>query len=145
MVYTLGEAAKATGKSKAAISRAIKTGRISADRQNDGSFKIDPSELHRVYKPLTTEQVGKPLTINTDVPAEIRELQAKLDAATQRLSDKDDTITDLRQRLDREGEERRKLTAILTDQRERTIITPPPETPATAPAKRRWWQRGRRA
>jgi hypothetical protein len=39
----------------------------------------------------------------------------------------------LRQPLDREGEERRKLTAILTDQRERAIITAPPET-ASPPA-----------
>ena len=135
MVYTLGEAAKATGKSKAAISRAIKNHRISATKQDDGSFKIDPAELHRVYPPASAEQDNQPLTVNVGTTATIREIQAKLDAATERLADKDAVIDDLRQRLDREGEERRQaqaqLTALLTDQRE----TPP---------RRSWWRFGKR-
>lgn len=49
MAYTLGEAAKATGKSKATLSKAIKSGRISAIKGDTGAFQIDPSELHRVY------------------------------------------------------------------------------------------------
>jgi hypothetical protein len=54
MSYTLGQAAKATGTSKPTLSRAIKSGRLSAQKQPDGSFVIDPSELHRVYPPATT-------------------------------------------------------------------------------------------
>ena len=55
---------------------------------------------------------------------EIRELRA-------RLLDKDAVIDDLRRRLDAEAEERRRLTAILADQR-------------AAPAPiRRWWRFGR--
>ncbi|WP_299374365.1 hypothetical protein [uncultured Kiloniella sp.] len=52
MTYTLGDAAKATGKSKPTISRAIKNGTISAKKNENGSYSIDPSELHRVYPPL---------------------------------------------------------------------------------------------
>jgi hypothetical protein len=48
-MYTLGAAARAVGKSKATISRAIKAGRLSADRSDDGGYAIDPAELHRVY------------------------------------------------------------------------------------------------
>jgi hypothetical protein len=48
-MYTLGAAARATGKSKATISRAIKAGRLSAARSDDGGYAIDPSELSRVY------------------------------------------------------------------------------------------------
>ena len=125
MAYTLGEAAKATGKSKAAISRAIKNHTLSADKQADGSYRIDPSELHRIYPPVSGDQLTQPLTIGAETTGEIRELQAKLEAATQRLRDKDDVIDDLRRRLDAEADERRKLTTILTDQR---------------PARRRkWW------
>jgi hypothetical protein len=51
MPYTLGQAAKAAGTSKPTLSRAIKSGRLSAQRQPDGSFLIDPAELHRVYPP----------------------------------------------------------------------------------------------
>jgi excisionase family DNA binding protein len=49
MAYTLGDAARATGKSKPTIAKAIKAGRISATKTEDGSYQIDPSELHRVY------------------------------------------------------------------------------------------------
>ena len=47
--YTLGTAAKATGKSKTTIQRAIAKGQISADRLAGGGYSIDPSELHRVF------------------------------------------------------------------------------------------------
>ena len=40
MAYTLGEAAKATGKSKATISKAIKNGRFSAHKDETGTFCI---------------------------------------------------------------------------------------------------------
>jgi hypothetical protein len=149
MGHTLGTAAKATGMSRTAILRAIGKGKISAQKNDHGEWDIDPAELHRLYpqkQPDTVIVNGNRRTPdNTSLVIENTEIRAKLAAAEQRLQDKDSVIDDLRQRLDREGEERRKLTAILTDQRERTIITPPPETPATAPAKRRWWQRGRRA
>lgn len=136
MTYTLGEAAKATGKSKAAISRAIKTHRISAERQDDGSFKIDPAELHRVYPPVNREGELIPATATAEKPVETRELQAKLEAAAARLADKDEVIHDLRHRLDTSEEERRRiqtqLTALLTDQRKQ------PEQPARR--RWRWWK-----
>lgn len=49
MAYTLGDAAKATGKSKETIASAIRSGRISAVRDGTGTFRIDPAELHRIY------------------------------------------------------------------------------------------------
>lgn len=54
MRYTLGQAAKAVGKSKSTLSRAIKKGKISAEHDAHGQFAIDPAELHRVYP--ATEQ-----------------------------------------------------------------------------------------
>jgi hypothetical protein len=56
-VYTLGEAARASGKSKPTIAKAIRTGRISAIRSDDGSYQIDEAELHRVY-PMTGQVNG---------------------------------------------------------------------------------------
>lgn len=43
------QAAKLAGTSKASIHRAIKAGRLSAGRREDGTYAIDPSELARVY------------------------------------------------------------------------------------------------
>jgi excisionase family DNA binding protein len=45
---TLGEAARQTGRSKSQISRAIRDGRLSAERSAEtASFRIEQSELQR--------------------------------------------------------------------------------------------------
>lgn len=117
MAYTLGEAAKATGRSKATISKAIKSGRISATKNEIGTFHIDPAELHRVYAPTVSsehkETASKPEVV-TGNDGLIRELQARLDAMHERLTDKETVISDLRD--DRE-KWRQQATALLADQR----------------------------
>lgn len=111
MSYTLGQAALAVGKSKGALSKAIKTGRISATKLDNGSYSIDPSELHRVYPPLPspTETTSEPTPRNeqlaTHMPTpqklnDIELLQAKLDLAHERIeelkSDRDERIEELK-------------------------------------------------
>lgn len=49
MIFTLRTAAQHTGTSKSTILRAIKSGRLSAARLEDGSYEIDAAELERVY------------------------------------------------------------------------------------------------
>ena len=56
MQHTLGTASKATGKSRSTILRAIKDGKISANKDHNGNYAIDPSELHRVFSPVVAEQ-----------------------------------------------------------------------------------------
>ncbi len=118
MAYTLGEAAKATGISKASISRAINSGRISAIKKDDGSFSIEPVELHRVYPPKSAAPVaetviGTPRNADADTRngSDSNVLQARLDAALEQLHDREGTIDDLRHRLDRSDEERREAQA----------------------------------
>jgi excisionase family DNA binding protein len=143
MSYTLGTAAKATGKSKPTIQRAIKSGRISAVRKPDGSYEIEPAELHRVFPPLhDTGKAASDDTGHMQPPVTSYEppLQAELTSLRERLSTLEiergrereqllDQIADLRSRLDAEAEERRRLTALLTDQRQR-------EEPVR---RRSWW------
>jgi vacuolar-type H+-ATPase subunit E/Vma4 len=122
MVYTLGEAAKATSKSKATISKAIKNGRISAQKDETGTFHIDPSELHRVYPPtVSIERIETPVntTEKSGTDGTIRELQARLEAAHERLSDKEDVIADLREDRDRW---RQQASALLADQRPKGFL-----------------------
>src|SRR4051812_41080993 len=52
---SLREAAEATDVSKSTIFRAIKSGRLSAARDYDGNFAIDPAELFRVYEPRSRD------------------------------------------------------------------------------------------
>lgn len=51
MTYTLTQAAKATGKSRSTVLRAIRSGRVSATRDEvTGGWMSEPSELHRLYE-----------------------------------------------------------------------------------------------
>ena len=93
MGYTLGEAAKACRMSKATLSKAVKSGKISATKNADGSFSIEAVELHRVY-PITVETVAseqyetpKSTQVNTEISNEMLMLQIKLEAAHQRIKD----------------------------------------------------------
>lgn len=47
--FSVGQAARLVGCGKTTITRAIKGGRLSAERLDDGSYRIDASELMRVY------------------------------------------------------------------------------------------------
>jgi hypothetical protein len=116
MAYTLGDAARATGKSKPTIAKAIKTGRISAARAEDGSYQIDPAELHRVY-PMASE--GRGNSLQQDTPAADGGLQGEVELWRTLATERAEVIRDLRVRLDAEAAERRQLIAILTDQRRR--------------------------
>jgi hypothetical protein len=116
MAYTLGDAARATGKSKPTIAKAIKAGRISATKTEDGSYQIDPSELHRVY-PMASE--GRGNSLQNDTPVALAAVTGELELLRSQAAEYRETIRDLRARLDREAEERRQLIAILTDQRRR--------------------------
>ena len=49
MTYSMGEAAKATGKSRSALLRAIRAGKVSAEKNALGRWVVEPAELHRVY------------------------------------------------------------------------------------------------
>ena len=113
MKYTLGTAAKATGKSRTAILRAIKTGKISALKDENGHYQIDPAELFRVYIAVTdnskngVNNAGYEQSVTPDVTPKLIDI---LERERQQMQA---TINDLRRRLD-EAEEARKDAAAET-------------------------------
>jgi hypothetical protein len=123
MPYTLGQAAKASGRSKATIHRAVKTGRVSATRSDNGGWLIDPAELHRVFPPgVSRDGAGAGPRDNLQPPANGPDRfgeRGETALLRERIADQAETIRDLRARLDSEVEERRRLLALLTDQRVR--------------------------
>lgn len=149
MQYTAGDAAKATGKNIATITRAIKSGKVSAKKDESGAWRIDPAELHRVFPPLAQDLQNTPmqdgatptqdlnLNDNRALLEELATLRERVRSQDQLLSDRADQITDLRTRLDREGEERRKLATILTDQRPQ--VAPEAEHHTAVSPRRSWW------
>ena len=55
MKHTAGTAAKAVGKTKSTITKAISSGKLSAIKNYSGAWEIEVSELHRVYPPALPE------------------------------------------------------------------------------------------
>lgn len=142
----MAEAAKASGKSKMTIQRAIKGGRISASRNDDGSYDIDPAELHRVFAPVPEPVNDTGHMVRDDTASDVSVLRLELKVQDEKIrsleaerererKSLESTIEDLRQRLNMESEERSKaqsrLLGLLTDQR----IIP---TKATQ-SRRSWW------
>src|SRR5215212_4671114 len=122
-IIGLSDAAKLTGTARSTLYRAIKTGRLSATVGPNGAVRIDPAELERVFSIRTerdSDATSRETTRNVARPAElvarVAELEARLTERDERLTDAQEQITDLRRRLDAEAEERRRLTALLTDQ-----------------------------
>ena len=49
MALTLNQAAKTCGRSKSTLLDAIRSGRMSAPKDDRGRYAIDPAELHRAF------------------------------------------------------------------------------------------------
>lgn len=134
-MLTLGQAAKETGLSKPSISKAIKTGRLSAVKTENGEYQIDPVELFRVY-PVTSKPKAE--TLQEETLSLPNGLQAALDAMRELLGQVEDERDYLRRRLDEEAadrrasaEEVRRLTLLITHQ-------PKPEPAIKPPAVNPW-------
>jgi hypothetical protein len=132
---TLGQAAKETGVSKSTLSKAVKSGRISADRQADGSLSIDVSEFFRVYQKQPFPETQSRTDGHPRETGNNNGLSAELQMLRERLSEKDSTIADLRGERDRllaVVEEQARSVRLLTDQRRAQAA------PSSAPPKGLW-------
>ncbi|MDY6981030.1 MAG: hypothetical protein SV201_14230 [Pseudomonadota bacterium] len=138
--FSLSGAAKATGKSKATLSNAIHSGRLSVHERTDKGYRIAASELFRVFAPNGSEngsryrdRTPEPNGLNPPFSADNAVLQERIAGLERQLEQERETVADLRRRLDAEAEERRRLTALLTDQRNTA-----PQTPVSGRLARAW-------
>ena len=150
MEYTLAGAALATGIAKTTIFRAIKSGKISAKRLDDKTYRIDASELARVYSivpdqrsegterniPQHDKKPGTPRVSEMEVAvlrtklemveAQLtreRELREQERESAERERDATrETVADLRKRLDR------------AEERVLALSAPPSQPPVPAAA-----------
>lgn len=120
---SLSQAAKLTGKSKSTINRAIKTGKLSATRHEDGTYSIDPAELARAFDVELLEGAKR-----RDADPDGTRLLERIAALEAMLTREREISADLKEDRDRW---RQQATALLTDQR-----------PATSTAAKWWpWRR----
>lgn len=96
MSYTLGSAAKATGKSKTTIQRAIAKGRISAQKDDSGRYVIEPSELHRVFPSVSRATVAQQSQSDTARPSDETPLQVKVEALEAMLDREREALSEMR-------------------------------------------------
>lgn len=87
MKLTASQAAKQTGKSIPTITRAIKSGKISADRTSSGGYFIEPSELFRVFQPVTENSNVTSQKLDHETSNEIDVLQDKVKLLEEALID----------------------------------------------------------
>ena len=121
---SLTQAAKATGKSKSTINRAIKSGKLSAVRHTDGSYSIEGSELSRVFQIGTHDRSEWVNPEPLMEPARTAILESENAALRAALDREREALNDLR--ADRDAW-RQQATALL----------------AAPPQRRRWWPWGR--
>lgn len=151
MKLTLGQAARQSGFSKPTLSRAIKSGALSATRLDDSSYAVDPTELQRWIdnnghrnsyqtRLATASETPETPFDNSVLQAEVAKLRELLTAMSaerdRERSQLSDQIGDLRRRLDASEDERRKaaeetrrLTLLLTDQTARPAVPVATERP----------------
>ncbi len=144
MELSLSAAARATGHSKSTIGRAIKSGKLSARRNDAGGYLIDASELGRAFDWNPDAPVAWNVTAPPDpvvappgaapgaTPAALAVLETKvalleqaLGREREALAHERETTADLRQRLDR------------SDERVRALLSQAAPTPSPAPAPAR--------
>ena len=150
MSWSVSRAARETGLSKSTISRAIKSGRISATRQHDGSYHIEPAELFRVYphgvaQPPSDARHDASRNPYKEAPAttsnEVELLKLKLVMTEELLLQErenskrqQETVQDLRKRLDAATD---KVLALA--QPTQPASDAPPDAVRNAQKRRRWW------
>lgn len=122
MSYSLSDAAKATGKNRTTIQRAIKNGKISASKNENGAYEIEPAELHRIFPAIAqrsaqqTKETYSNSAQQNDATSEalrirLEMLEKERDRERTQL---EETISDLREDRDRW---RQQATALLEDHR----------------------------
>lgn len=119
---SLSQAARTLGKSKSTINRAIKSGKVSATRHDDGSYSIAASELARAFPKNPekgTEWIGAEPDEN---PVGTAVLEAENAALREKLTRESEINANLMKERDAW---RQQATALLA-----------------APPKRRWWPWG---
>jgi len=125
-MLSLREAATAAGVSKSTIQRAVKAGKISASRTDDGGYSIDPAEVMRAYPPRNTDGAVRTGAMGQDAtppaPAATAALDAEIASLRELLRRADREADDLRADRDAWRAQAENATAtvkMLTDQRER--------------------------
>ncbi|MBE1427212.1 FtsZ-binding cell division protein ZapB [Desulfomicrobium macestii] len=99
MVYSLTQAAQATGLTRQGILAAIKRGTISGSKNAQGQWEIDAAELHRVYPLATVDSSVNTLVGSSVTPDNTLSTQA-INTLQQRLAVTEALLQEARGQVD---------------------------------------------
>jgi hypothetical protein len=114
------EGAKLTGKTRQTIHKAIRQGKLSARKDVNGEWRIDPAELFRVYPQISESDVNKTSKVDAGLQRISDGLQRENELLRARLQDKDEIISELRNDRDHW---RQQATALLTGPPKRGFLS----------------------
>ena len=115
---TLGQAAKQVGKSKPTISKAIKDGKLSGEKNDNGVYQIEVSELLRVYDAVseTTEAAAASPAPEASAVSEVEKR-----FLTEKVADLEARLTEMKDERDtaqkEAREDRARMMALIEDKR----------------------------
>ncbi len=137
-LVSLGQAAKLAGLGKTTLARAIKAGRLSATRRDDGGYQIDVAELERVYPLRAPTNATGATDAATGTVVHLATGDARGDPLAGEIEALRATATSMREQIADLREDRDRWRGIA----ERLAIAPPapPETPAETPPKMSLWR-----
>ena len=127
--FTLGEASKVTGISKSTLSKSLKSGKISYVEKTKSGYKIEASELFRVYPKQPQETVIDDQLATLKATHENSMLQARIDAQEKIMRHMEQEIDDLRGQRDKWEAQATAQTRLLENQERQ---------------KTNWWPWGRK-
>jgi excisionase family DNA binding protein len=124
MAYTLATAAEAAKVTKPTVFRWIKTGKISAVKAENGTYRIEPAELHRYLDSVAKETLPAETAKQTETPSEapadtlpemialrfeVEKLRALLDAEKQRAEAERQRVEEWKAQADRWAQQAERL------------------------------------
>ncbi len=81
------QASKAVGKSVPTITRAIKSGKLSAEKRDGGGYGIEPSELFRVWPAISNDRDETPAMLESEMLNETSALQREVNLLREMLDE----------------------------------------------------------
>jgi excisionase family DNA binding protein len=143
MAYSLTQAAEAAKVQRSTVFKWIKAGKVSAAKAEDGTYRIQPAELHRFLDSVaketpaqtTPKQADITPSADTETALELVSLRSQIDALKQILEMERQRVEEARKREEDLKAERDRWAA----QAERLALAPPTPVNVTVPDSRGWW------
>lgn len=136
MKYSAAQAAKEVGRSTATITRAIEKGKLSAAKDENGAWQIDPAELHRVFERKPDEKPDMQRGANPQKGDENRGLERLVDTLQEQLRDMREDRESWKQEADNWRQQAERMTLLLSSRPPEEKPPAPEKLPAGAPVAR---------